>query len=122
MTPEKMIVIADTVPSGWRASKYVDSKTRLGKYQLNHKATIKKLKKSASIDDMKVDFIKDDDSHSIQFSTGSYLTTVVPFLESLKVFLATDDLDTMYGKDGNGMEVKVVDIEEKTDSDTCGAL
>ena len=85
MTPERLIVAnLDWMPPGWKASKYKDSKTRTTQYKLNDKATEKKLKSCAILKDMFTYDIKGDRSHTIQFSTGCYLTTVVPLLELFK--------------------------------------
>ena len=114
LTPEKMITAnVDSIPPGWRASKYMDFKTRKGKYRLNDKATERKLKKAANFHDIKIDDMKDDSSHSIQFSTGSYLTTVVPLLETFKGLVGTDVVSE--GKNGEEIKIDVDKVEDKTD-------
>ena len=114
LTPEKMITAnVDSIPPGWRASKYMDFKTRKGKYRLNDKATERKLKKAANFHDIKVDDMKGDSSHSIQFSTGSYLTTVVPLLETFKGLVGTDVVSE--GKNGEEIKIDVDKVEDKTD-------
>ena len=114
LTPEKMITAnVDSIPPGWNASKYVDFKTRKGKYKLNDKATEKKLKKAANFHDIKVDDMKTDSSHSIQFSTGSYLTTVVPLLDTFKGLVGTEVVSE--GKDGEEIKINVDKVEDKTD-------
>ena len=50
------------------------------KYTLNDDSTLEKLKKNATINDMCVDRTKNDNSVSIQMSTGAYLATVVPLV------------------------------------------
>ena len=87
MTPERLIVAnLDWMPPGWKASKYKDSKTRTTQYKLNDKATEKKLKSCAILKDMHTYDIKGDRSHTIQFSTGCYLTTVVPSSSSSRTW------------------------------------
>ena len=85
MTPERLIVAnLEWMPPGWKTSKYKDSKTRTTQYRLNDKATEKKLKACAILIDMHLYDMTLDRSHTIQFSTGCFLTTVVPLLELFK--------------------------------------
>ena len=113
MTPDRMIIAnLDSMPPGWKASKFKDTKTRCTQYRLNDKATEKKLKSFAILKDLHVSDIKLDRSHTIQFSTGSYLTTVVPLLELYKQLL-DQEVTTIALNDG------IIDIEVKSVDKKC---
>ena len=114
MTPDRMIIAnLDSMPPGWKASKFKDTKTRCTQYRLNDKATEKKLKSFAILKDLHVSDIKLDRSHTIQFSTGSYLTTVVPLLELYKQLL-DQEVTTIALNDGT-IDIEVKSVDKKCD-------
>ena len=114
MTPEKLIVAnLDWMPPGWKTSKYKDTKTRSTQYTLNDKATELKLKACAILKDMHMFDIKLDRSHTVQFSTGCYLTTVVPLLELFKDAVGKG-VSKIAVNDGI-IDIEVTNIETKTD-------
>ena len=114
MTPDRMIVAnLEWMPPGWNTSKYKDSRTRAMQYRLNDKATEKKLKSFAILKDMYVYDMKLDLSHTIQFSTGCYLTTVVPLLELYKD-LVGKEVSRIALNDGI-IDIEVTNIDKKID-------
>ena len=71
----------ENIPEGWNACKYDNGKKKGKKnYTLNDASTEKKLKEAAVLEDLEVLPMKEDSSFTIQFSTGNYMSTVVPLL------------------------------------------
>ena len=78
-------------------------------YYLNSKATADKLKQAAKNPDIAV--VHNKDSKNIQFSTGSYLASVVPLVRAWQRlvgdFIDEDEVD--------GLRIKVMEVETTCD-------
>ena len=78
------------------------------KYYLNDEATEKKLKKGAKVKDFTKVHNKDD-SFTLKFSTGAYITTVIPLIKFWMETKVIDEADT------DGLEVEIVSVKSKMD-------
>ena len=83
--------------------------SRVFNYYLNSKATAVKLKQAAKNPDIVV--VDNHESKNVQFSTGSYLATVVPLVRAWKRlegdYIDEDEVD--------GMKIKVIGVENTLD-------
>ena len=102
----------ENIPEGWKVRKYDDGKKKGKKnYTLNDASTEKKLKEAAVLKDLEVKPMKDDSSFTMQFSTGNYMTTMVPLLR-LWQSLVGQEIDP---NDVEEMEVMVESVKVGTD-------
>ena len=105
--------LGELLPPGWKLSKVIQSQVGdKGSFYLNDKATLEKLQGHAARTPMVVER-RNDNSLSLQFSTGAYMESVSPLLSFWKEVNGKGSIDK---DDTDGMEVKVTTIETSTDN------
>ena len=100
------------LPPGWKVSDEIKNEVSAFKYHLNDMATLAKLKKQAVPTPMK-QLETLDNSVTLQFSTGAYITAVSPLIKFYKRCVGRRPIQK---KDVDGLEVIVTSVTTTTDA------